>query len=173
MSLAVVAAFARDAFVWLGIPALVYGTILGLATWILSLRASRAQALTFGLPSIGTVLLLSLSLSLFAAIGVEVAEGRNPNSDTFVGWARLVLVSLYMAPMLLAAVVAHFLSKRPGGGGVKIASVAVMAAFLFVAISAPFSSYVNACHIGNSILVNSQSNCEDLPIPPPVREPPD
>ena len=26
--------------------------------------------------------------------------------------------------------------------------------------------------VGNSILVNSQSNCEDLPIPPPVRESP-
>ncbi len=163
---ALVASLARDAFVWLGIPALVYGGILTGGAWLLARRESRAQALAFGAPSVGAVVTVALALSLFVAIGAGIAEGTDPNGPGFVGWGRTVLVGLYAAIMVVAAIAAHFLSIRPGGGGVKIASVAVVAAFLFVAISAPFSAYMNACHIGNAILVNSESNCGDMPARP-------
>jgi hypothetical protein len=166
VSSTLVASLARDAFVWLGIPALVYGSVLAAGTWILWRRASRAQALAFGAPSIGAVIAIAIALSLFVAIGTGVADGTDPNGPTFVSWGRIVLVGLYTVIVIAAAVAAHFLSVRPGGGGVKVASVTVVAAFLFVAVSAPFSAYMNACHIGNAILINSETNCGDVPDAP-------
>lgn len=162
----VAASLARDAFVWFGIPAIVYGSVLAAGTWLLARRINRAQALTFGAPSIGAVFAIATALALFVAIGADLAEGRDPNNPDFVSWGRIILVTIYAAIVIIAAIAAHLLSNRPGGGGVKVASATVVAAFLFVAISAPFSAYMNACHIGNPILINSQANCGDVPAAP-------
>ena len=159
IDLPLAASVSRDTIVWIGIPTLVYAAVLACGWWVLSRRASRAQARAFCVPSLGGVILLGLALSLFAAIGAGVAEGRDPNADSFVGWGRIILVGLYALVVLLAALSARILARRPGGGGVKIVSAAVVATFVFVVLSAPFSSYVNACHIGNAILINAQVNC--------------
>jgi hypothetical protein len=156
------ASLSRDAIVWIGIPTLVYGAVLVFGWWVLSRRMNPAQGRAFGLPSLGAVVLLGLALSLFAAIGTDVAEGRDPNADSFVGWGRIILVGLYAAVVVTAALTARFLARRPGAGSVKIASAAVVATFAFVILSAPFSAYVNACHIGNAILINAQVNCGQL-----------
>lgn len=153
------ASLSRDVVVWLGIPSLVYGGVLAAGWWVLSRRASPAQGAAFGVPTLGAVFLLAIALSLFAAIGTGVAEGRDPNADSFVGWGRIILVGLYAAVVTLAALTARVLARRPGAGGVKTVSAAVVAVFVFVVISAPFSSVVNACHIGNAILINAQLNC--------------
>lgn len=156
---ALAASLSRDTIVWIGIPTIVYGSVLSAGWWVLSRRAGKAQGRAFGLPSLGAVVLIAVALSLFAAIGTGVAEGRDPNADSFVGWGRIILVGLYAAVVLVAVLSARLLARRPGAGGVKIVTAAVMATFAFVVISAPFSAYVNACHVGNAILINAQVNC--------------
>ena len=160
IDLPLAASLSRDAVVWIGIPTLTYGTVLAWGWWVLSRRSNPAQGAAFGVPSLGAVLLLALALSLFAAIGTGVAEGRDPNADSFVGWGRIILVGLYAAVVVLAAATARLLARRPGAGGVKVASAAIVAVFVFLVISAPFSAVVNACHIGNAILINAQLNCK-------------
>ncbi|MGI9657912.1 MAG: hypothetical protein ACR2OD_03305 [Gaiellaceae bacterium] len=155
----IAASVSRDIIVWIGIPTLVYGAVLAGGWWILSRRSNRAQGAAFGAPALGAVLLIALALSLFAAIGTDVAEGRNPNADSFVGWGRMILVGLYGLVVVVAALTARALARRPGAGGVKVASAAIVAVFVFVVISAPFSAVVNACHVGNPILINAQVNC--------------
>ena len=154
------ASLSRDIVVWLVAPALVYGGVLAFGWWILSRRSNPAQGVAFGMPTLGAVFLLTLALALFAVVGTDVAEGRDPNADSFVGWGRIILAGLYAAVVVLAALSARLLARRPGAGGVKVASAAVVAVFVFVVISAPFSSVVNACHIGNAILINAQVNCK-------------
>ena len=166
IDLPLAASFTRDAVVWIGIPTLAYSSVLGWGWWVLSRRMGRAQGAAFGVPTLGAVVLLALALSLFAAIGTGVAEGRDPNSDSFVGWGRIILVGLYALVVVLAALSARVLARRPGAGGVKVASAAIVAVFVFVVISAPFSSVVNACHIGNAILINAQLNCDQAPDEP-------
>ena len=155
----IAASVSRDIIVWIGIPTFVYGLVLAAGWWLLSRRSNRAQGAAFGVPALGAVLLIALALSLFAAIGTDVAEGRDPNADSFVGWGRMILAGLYVLVVVIAALTARMLARRPGAGGVKVASAAIVAVFGFVVISAPFSAVVNACHVGNPILINAQVNC--------------
>ena len=153
------ASVSRDIIVWIGIPTLAYAVVLAGGWWLLARRSNRAQGAAFAIPALGAVLLLALALSLFAAIGTGAAEGRDPNADSFVGRGRMILVGLYAAAVLFAALTSRILARRPAAGGVKIASASIVAVFVFVVISAPFSAVVNACHIGNAILINAQVNC--------------
>lgn len=151
---------ALDAFLWLGIPTLVYGGVLALGSLAVGRRIGRGPALAFGLPAVLGVTLIGLALGLFAAIGAElVAGGDDPTSDAFVGWGRFVLVGVYLLSVVVAMVLSRVVALRARVSVARYVAAVATAVFFFVIVSAPFSSYVNACHVGDSILINADVTC--------------
>ncbi|MEZ5099139.1 MAG: hypothetical protein R3C15_04925 [Thermoleophilia bacterium] len=149
-----------DAFMWLGIPTLVYGGVLALGALAVGRRLGRGSALAFGLPSVLGVALIGLALALFAAIGAElVAGGDDPTSDAFVGWGRFVLVGAYVLSVALAMLLGRIVALRAHVSVARYVAAVATAVFFFVIVSAPFSSYVNACHVGDSILITADVSC--------------
>lgn len=155
----IAASLARDTFVLLGVPALVYAGVVAAGAWAVGRRIGRARGTSFGLPAVGGVLLTAAALSAFAGFGSLVADGGDPTTDAFVGWGRIVLVFIYAGVVIGSALTARSLARRVGASAGRYAAIAAVTVFFFVWISAPFASIVNACHVGDAILINTTVNC--------------
>ena len=149
-----------DVLLFVGLPALVYGALIAIGVWVVGRRLGCGMALAVGVPALLGVLLIALALGLFAGIGgVIVGGGEVPVEDGFVGWGRLVLTGLYALAIGISAIIGRRIAARVGMNRARVTAAVVAATFFFVVISAPFSSIVNACHVGHAVLVAADVQC--------------
>ena len=149
-----------DVLLLVGLPALVYGGLIALGVWVVGRRIGRRTALAVGVPVLLGIALNALALGLFAGIGAEIVAGREvPVEDGLVGWGRLVLVGLYALAICGSALVGRRIASRVGINRARATAAIAAATFFFVIISAPFSSIVNACHVGHAVLVAADVQC--------------
>jgi hypothetical protein len=129
---------------------------------LLGKRLIRESILSFITSASASVILFVVIILLFQEIvpyyryddsGQQIQQG---DYSAYIHWARRAFYAVHAATLVGSGVIGFLVGRRVTGRGGPLAITAAGTVLLFMLLSLPITDFLNACFVGQSLVLNER-----------------